>query len=169
MLPAMQTTLLSEHGGEEGLQINCTINVVIAFEDFTAGEHAEAFYEHLTEKLGREFEFTRYQWSFNLLKDPAVREVAAHDAAMADIVILASHGDAELPEAVDEWFQAWVGRNAGPMALVALFDQPAVCLETRGELRSSLARIAQTGGMDFFAEPESSPNTEFVNRLAGKI
>lgn len=165
----MQTTLLSEHGGEESLQINCNINVVIAFEDSTVGDHAEAFYERLAAKLGREFEFTRYQWSFNLLKDTSVREVAAHDAAMADIVILATHGDAELPEHVDDWFQAWVGRNAGPMALVALFDRPAACTHTRQEIRSTLARIAQNGGMDFFAEPENSPDTEFVNRLVGKV
>jgi len=164
----MQTTLLAEHGGEEGLQINCNLNVVIVFEDAAAGNHADSFYEHLTDRLGSDFEFTHYQWSFNLLKDTSVRDVAAHDAAMADIVILATHGDAELPEQVDEWFQAWVGRNAGPMALVALFDRPAACPDTREEVRSSLARIAQCGGMDFFAEPENSPNTEFVNRLAGK-
>ncbi|HKQ40038.1 MAG TPA: hypothetical protein VJ063_18325 [Verrucomicrobiae bacterium] len=165
----MQTTLLAEHGGDEGLQINCNINVVIAFEDAAAGKHADAFYEHLSRKLSGDFEFTRYQWSFALLEDEAVRDVAAHDATMADIVIIATHGDTELPEHVDAWFQAWVGRNAGPMALVALFDRPADCHETREDVRSALARLAQMGGMDFFAEPENSPNTEFVNRLVGKI
>ena len=165
----MQTTLFPEREGSQGLQITCNINVVIAFEDATAGKHAEAFYEHLKERLGAEFDFTRYQWSFNLLEDLHVRDVAAHDAATADIVIVATHGDGELPEHVDAWFQGWVGRNAGPMALVALFDRPAECAETREDLRSSLARMAQTGGMDFFAEPENSPNTEFVNRLTGKI
>jgi len=165
----MQTTLLAEHGGDEGLQINCNINVVIAFEDAAAGKHAESFYEHLSKKLHGEFEFTRYQWSFSLLEDESVRDVAAHDAAMADIVIIATHGDEELPERVDAWFQAWVGRNAGPMALVALFDRHPECPETREDLRSALARLAQTGGMDFFAEPNNSPNTEFVNRLTAKI
>ena len=165
----MQTTLFSEREGGDGMQITCNINVVIAFEDAIAGKHAEAFYEHLKERLGTEFDFTRYQWSFNLLEDNQVRDVAAHDAATADIVIVATHGDSDLPEHVDAWFQAWVGRNAGPMALVALFDQPALCAEGREDLRSSLARIAQTGGMDFFAEPDNSPNTEFINRLTGKI
>jgi len=165
----MQTTLLSEHGGDEGLQISCNINVVVAFEDTAAGEHADGFYEHLTRKLGGEFEFTRYQWSFALLQDESVRDVAAHDATMADIVIIATHGETELPEQVDAWFQGWVGRNASPMALVALFDRPSPCPETREDIRSALARVAQMGGMDFFAEPDNSPNTEFVNRLVGKI
>jgi hypothetical protein len=165
----MQTTLFCERNGADDLQINCNINVVIAFEDAAAGNHADAFYQHLNSRLGGEFELTRYQWSFNLLEDVNVRDVAAHDAATADIVIIATHGDAELPEHVDAWFQAWVGRNAGPMALVALFDQPALSRESREEVRESLARIAQTGGMDFFAEPDNSANTEFINRLTGRI
>lgn len=165
----MQTGLFSERIGSEGLQITCTINVVIAFEDAAAGKHAEAFYDHLKERLGTEFEFTRYQWSFALLQDPQVREAAAHDAATADIVIVTTHGDSELPEYVDSWFQAWVGRNAGPMALVGLFDRSPASSQLREDIRSSLARIAQTGGMDFFAEPDNSPNTEFVVRLAGKL
>ena len=164
---AMQTSLRSHRGGDDELQINCNINVVIAFEDPAAGEHAESFYEHLTRRLGTEFGFTRYQWSFSLLKDASVRDAAADDAAMADIVIIATHGDAELPEHVDAWLQAWIGRNTGPMALVALFDQPAHDPETREELRSALSRIAQTGGMDFFAEPDNSSRTEFFNRLVG--
>ena len=56
-----------------------------------------------------------------------------------------------------------------PMALVALFDRLPVNVETREEVRSGLARIAQTGGMDFFAEPDNSPNTEFIDRLMGKV
>jgi hypothetical protein len=168
MLPAMQSSLFTEREGEEALQITCNINVVIAFEDAAAGKHAEGFYERLKERLGRAFEFTRYQWSFALLQDPGVRDAAAQDATMADIVIIATHGDTDLPEHVDYWFQAWVGRNASPMALVVLFDRPTGNPETREDVRSSLARIAQTGGMDFFAEPEHR-ETEFINRLVGKI
>lgn len=164
----MQSSLLTEREGEEGMQITCNINVVIAFEDAAAGKHAEGFYERLKERLGSDFEFTRYQWSFALLQDAGVRDAAAQDAALADMVIIATHGDAELPAHVDYWFQAWVGRHAGPMALVALFDRPATSVEAREDLRSALACIAQTGGMDFFAEPDHREN-EFINRLAGKI
>jgi len=168
----MQTTLFSQQDGHEGMEITCNIKVVIAFEDAAAGRHAQGFYDHLKERLGAEFEFTRYQWSFNLLQDALVSDAAAQDAALADIVIIATHGTSELPKHVDRWFQAWVGRNAGPMALVALFDQPSVSAETREEVRASLARIAQTASMDFFAEPPHSPGetkADFINRLAGKI
>ena len=81
----MQTTVFSEREGNQELRITCNINVVIAFEDAAAGKHAEAFYEHLKERLGAEFEFTRYQWSFALLQDPDVRDAAAHDAAVAEV------------------------------------------------------------------------------------
>jgi hypothetical protein len=168
MLPTMQSSLFTEHVGDEGLPVTCNVNIVIAFEDAATAKHAEQFYERLKERLGGEFEFTRYQWSFALLQDAAVRDAAAQDAAQADIVIIATHGDLELPEHVDNWFQAWVGRNASPMALVALFDRPAESTEAREDVRAALSRIAQTGGMDFFAEPEHGA-TEFVNRLTGKL
>src|SRR5687768_14854731 len=122
----MQTTLFSEREGGQGMETTCNINVVVAFQDAAAGKHAEAFYEHLKQTLGGEFEFTRYQWSFALLQDAGVRDAAAHDAATADIVIISTHGDTELPEHVDCWFQGWVGRNTSPMALVGLFDRPPV-------------------------------------------
>jgi hypothetical protein len=168
----MQTTLFSQREGDEEMQITCNINVVIAFEDEVAGRYASAFYEHLNERLGDDFEFIRYQWSFSLLRDEGVRTAAAHDTSAADIVIIATHGDRELPEQVGLWFQQWVGRNAGPMALVALFDCPAVLAEARDKVRSALGHIAQAGGMDFFAEPDSTARgteTDFINRLAGKI
>jgi hypothetical protein len=167
----MQAGLYSQREGDEAMEITCNINVVIVFEDAAAGKHAQHFYDHLKDRLGAEFELTRYQWSFNLLEDPHVRDAAAQDATMADIVIIVTHGTSELPEHVDRWLQGWGGRNAGPVALVALFDQPAASSEMREEVRASLARIAQNGGMDFFAQPEDSPSetkTEFINRLAGR-
>src|SRR5688572_1006560 len=149
----MQNAMFSERVDDELLKITCNLNVVIAFEDAAAGKHAEGFYEHLKKRLGADFEFTRYQWSFTLLENPCVRDAAAHDAATADIVILATHGEADLPDHVRAWFQGWVGRNASPMALVALFDQPTSSRAARAELRSALECLAQAGGMDFFAEP----------------
>ena len=112
---AMQTTLCSQWDGSSELDITCNLNVVIAFEDVAAGKHAQRFYEYLTERLGADFEFTRYQWNFSLLKDPNVREVAARDAATADIVIVATHGDNDVPDHFKSWIKMWLGRNANPM------------------------------------------------------
>lgn len=155
---AMQTTLCSQWDGSSELDITCNLNVVIAFEDVAAGKHAQRFYEYLTQRLGADFEFTRYQWNFSLLKDPNVREVAARDAVTADIVIIATHGDADLPEHFRSWIKMWVGRNANPMALVALFDRRVECDITRMLVRSYLNDVARIGGMEFFTEPDNSPN-----------
>lgn len=146
----------------------CNLNVVVVFEDAAAGEHAGTFYNHLKQRLGSNFDLTRFQWSFSLLDEYLVRDVAAHDAASADIVILATHGDADLPEHVRSWFQSWVGRNPNPSALVLLFDQPATCAAARAELRSALQTLAAAGGMDFFGEPDDSRNhsrTDFIHRI----
>ena len=164
----MQTTL-SQWDSSAELDVTCNLNVVIAFEDVSAGKHAQRFYEYLSERLGGEFEFTRYQWNFSLLKDANVREVAARDAATADIIIVATHGDHDLPDHFKSWIQLWLGKNANPMALVALFDRPNSCEITRALIRSYLNDVARVGGMEFFAEPDNSPNFEpdnCVDRLA---
>ena len=155
MFAPMQTTLSPWESSAE-LDVTCNLNVVIAFEDVAAGRHAQQFYEHLTKRLGADFEFTRFQWNFNLLKDANVRDVAARDAATADIVIIAAHGDHDLPEHFRSWVQLWLGRNANPMALVALFDRPNCCEITRTLIRSYLNDVARIGGMDFFTEPENT-------------
>ena len=164
----MQTTL-SQWDSSAELDVTCNLNVVIAFEDVSAGKHAQRFYEYLSERLGNEFEFTRYQWNFSLLKDANVREVAARDAATADIIIVATHGDHDLPDHFKSWIQLWLGKNANPMALVALFDRPNSCEITRALTRSYLNDVARVGGMEFFAEPDTSPNFEpdnCIDRLA---
>jgi len=158
----MQTTLCTQWEGSNELEITCNLNVVIAFEDLIAGKHAQRFYEYLMDRLGANFEFTRHQWNFGLLKDPNIREAAAHDAVTADIVIIATHGEGELPEHVESWIKLWVGGNANPTALVILFDRPSRSSESREHVRSHLQEIANAAGMQFFAEPDDSPNFETV-------
>ena len=155
----MQTTLFAQREGSNELEITCNLNVVIAFEDVVAGKHAQRFYEYLTDRLGADFEFTRHQWNFSLVKDPAIREVAARDASSADIVIVAMHGEGSLPEYIKSWIDLWAGKNANPTALVALFDRRAGSTEGRQSVRAYL----HSAGMEFFAEPDNSPNFERID------
>src|SRR5262245_57788797 len=77
-----------------------TFNVVIAYEDFETGKNAKKTYDFLVEHLGHECEFSNQMWKFDVLALPKLKEMAARDAADADIIIISAHGTSELPPEV---------------------------------------------------------------------
>src|SRR5947209_17488715 len=101
-------------------------NVVIAYEDFESGKQAKATYDFLVENLGTNCRFSSQMWKFDVLGIPKLREMAAKDAAGADIVIVSCHGSNDLPVEVKAWIELWMADQSNTIALVALFDSPAV-------------------------------------------
>jgi hypothetical protein len=138
------------------LDLNPTFNVVIAYEDFEAGKHAKKTYDFLVENIGHDCQFTNQMWKFEVLFIPKLREMAARDAAMADIVMISSHGS-ELPAEVKAWVELWVTKPHHPIALVALFDQPNQVEPEKNAVRSYLAHVAERGQVEFFAQPDEWP------------
>lgn len=134
------------------------INVVTAYEDFATGQRAIETYSNLVLRLGHEFQFRTNMWKFEVLQQPKLLEMAVQDALDAQIIIVSTHGESELPQPVQDWIQKWSAQRAGDAcALVALFD----CvipdrLEVRS-IRSHLSRVARAGQMDFFSQPDESP------------
>jgi hypothetical protein len=147
----MQRTVRYPSFASSDLEVNPTIKVVIVYEDFEAGKHAKATYDFLVEHLGHECQFTNQMWKFDVLTIAKLREIAAKDAAFADIIIVACRGD-ELPSDVKGWFELWLAERSHPIALVGLFNEEAGP-EISEAARSYLAEIAQRGRMEFFAKP----------------
>lgn len=172
------TTLLRRHYGRDkltGMQhtlhrpplVNApdleaapTFSVVIAYEDFETGKHAKRTYDFLVENLGREYNFVNQMWKFEVLTIPKLREIAAEDAAKADIIIISSHGR-ELPDQTKIWIESWLEQPRNPLALVALFDSPWR-YETN-DVRDYLAEVARRGEMEFFAQDESATGMKRYN------
>jgi hypothetical protein len=142
--------------------LNPVFNVVIAYEDLETGKHAKKTYDFLLENIGRDCEFTNQMWKFDVLGIPKLREIAAIDAAKADIIIISSHGG-ELPVDVQAWIELWVTETHNPIALVALFDQPS---HTNAQTRAYLADVAKRGQMAFFAQPDEWPEHEHQELFA---
>ena len=138
------------------LEVNPTINVVIAYEDFETGKHAKKTYDFLVEHLGHECQFTNSMWKFGVLSIPKLREMAAKDAAMADIIIVSCHGHELAPE-VKAWTELWLAENTHPIALVALFDRAEDDPQQTQAVRAYLASVAQRAQMEFFAQPDQWP------------
>jgi hypothetical protein len=151
----MQTTLFPFSKSSTELDITSTIQVVIAFEDLPAGKRGKQVYDYLTHRL-TDFEFDHEVWKFSALECPRLLESAARQAAAADIIMLALHGQRELPQAVRNWIEAWLGQNGNPMALVVLFDRECEDSPQMQKTRLYLEEITQRGKMDLFMQPQKS-------------
>jgi hypothetical protein len=93
-------------------------------------------------------------WTFGVLASASLRQLAASEAAAADIVIIATREGPGLPESVKNWINLWLATGEyhhRPRALVALLE-PAE--KKNGASRGVLAELkslAETDGVDFFA------------------
>ncbi len=140
---------------------NTTFNVVIAYEDFETGKHAKKTYDFLAQNLGDDCQFSNQMWKFDVLSIPKLREMAALDAAGADIVIVSCHGS-DLPAEVKAWIESWLSHQGRPLALVALFDCPEEQIEGTRAAHDYLAAVAQRGQMEFFAQLDDWPARRHV-------
>jgi hypothetical protein len=135
-------------------------SVLVAYEDFATGNHALRMFERLFPEGGGLSRFTtRNVWKFDLLEIAKFREMAAEEAAGADMVILSLHGKDGLPRAVKRWMDMWVLKRVHDTgALVVLLDStkrergiPGIQMETY------LQTCAFRAGMDFFLEGAVEP------------
>jgi len=151
----MQTTLFEQFKDGQDSQITRTLNIVTFFEDVTTGKRGKQVYYYLASRLGTEFEFNHQVWKLDVLATPSLRELAAKDAAEADILIVSVRGDRPLAPETKSWLDVWVAQHGTPIALVALFDPRFKESETAIATRQYLEGLSQAGQMDFFSETES--------------
>jgi len=153
----MQNTLLYPPMSSSDLEANPTFNVLIAYEDFESGKQAKKTYDFLVENLGQECQFNNQMWKFDVLAVPKLREMAARDAEMADIIMISCQGGQDLQPHVKQWIDAWRIERTNAIALVALFQSAE---QNTGQTRLSreyLADVARRGAMGFFAQPDQWP------------
>jgi len=125
---------------------NSSIKIVIAYENAATARRAEAIYDRLAQRLGDDFDFEQRLWRFDVLEEENLRAEAAKDTADADIVIVATNADNQLPHGVQSWLESSLRQHAGGAALVALLEHPSP------PVQPYLEDVARRGGMDFFAQ-----------------
>ena len=150
----MQTTLFEQTPNEQNPEITRTLNIITFFEDVATGKRGKQVYDYLASHLGQEFEFNHQVWKLDVLSTPSLRDLAAKDAADADIVIVSVRGDREFSPEIKSWLDVWIGQHGTPLALVALFHPEFKDSDTAQSLRHYLQQISTIGKMDFFSEPE---------------
>src|SRR6185503_20235368 len=110
------------------------------------GKRAMKKYENMVQQLGEQCLFANQMWKFDVLAVPKLKDIAAKDAAAAEIIIISAHGGCDLPADVKTWIQMWLGYKTEASALVALFDGN----NNFNPARVYLADIASRAQIEFF-------------------
>jgi hypothetical protein len=128
-------------------------SVMISFDDSVSAERADEVLElldqHLKEEQGRLF---HQWWNTEVLAFTSMRELAAAEAAWADMIIIVIREGPALPETVAAWMKRSLDlRKDRPGALVAMLDSDLPKPDTSQGVVSQLQQAAAAGHMDFFA------------------
>jgi hypothetical protein len=128
--------------------------VVVAFDDTATSSPALKTCEYVISQLGDDIQVRRKIVDFNATT-PQRRAAAARDAAKADMVIVSTREDEELPASMQEWIDEWsTNRATDEGALVAILNRSTSGAAPR--VRARLANVARQAHMDFFSS-EVSP------------
>jgi len=131
------------------------INFVIVSEDLPRGVLAKHLYDDLVDQMGEELSFMYEVWPFRGLKEAPLRELAARDAANADIIIFAVSGREELPAEVQSWIDSSLALGEKTGALVMLADRTDAETPHTDGIRAYLRKAATKAGLEFLANVES--------------
>jgi hypothetical protein len=152
----MASLMNSAFPGDLSLEEHHAIKVVIAYEDVSTGRRAMSTCKRLFEQLGQDFEFQTTLWKFEVLRVSQLKQIAAQDAAEADLVVIATHGQRGLAAEIKDWIETWLGRKReGDKALVALLgstkEHAKGQLQAHRYLQDYLQEVTQKANVDFFS------------------
>jgi hypothetical protein len=129
------------------------LSVMIFFDDSVTVERADDVLELLEQNLREEQGRLFHQWwNTEVLAFTSLRELAASEAAWADMIILVIREGRELPDMVAAWLKRSLDlRKDRPGALVAMLDSGLPKPDASRGVLSQLQQSAASGRMDFFA------------------
>ena len=145
-------------------------SVVISFDDSATAERAGDVLQLLGRNLKKEDGRLFYQWwNIETMAFTALRELAASEAATADLIILGVHDGWELPEMVIGWLKRLVElRKHRPGALVAILDSDKKTPDAAEVIISQLKQTAALGHLSFFATRAKAGSDARVIRMASE-
>ena len=138
---------------------NEAFSVVIVYEDFNSGRRAMDACKLLVSQLGNEVHLRSSMWKFEVLEVTKLNRIATHDAIEADMIIVATAQNGDLPGPVKAWVESWVPEKRGQTAaLLALMDfADSDELNGTNPTRTYLQSAATEAGIDFLQQSDSSP------------
>jgi len=111
--PPNERALLAEHA-------EAVVSMTALFEGDAWQEEVQRFTELLTTKLGDDIALQVRQWTYSELQHLRAERIASELAEQTDLLLLVTHADAVLPEAVGRWIAAWLRQANASCAAVCL-------------------------------------------------
>jgi len=155
-----------EHPCMEPFDPAIDMRVLIVCENSTAAAHACAMLQRIGHNCGLDGRFVYQSWNFDVLSIASLQELAGHEAAEADIIIIAVQAVKNLPRNLTEWMTGWIERRQDSGgALVALLGSGSEDKEAAQGFFFQLRELAVMGRMNFFAQIVGHGETTGGNSL----
>ena len=130
-----------------------TWSVTVLYEDTEVRERAMRMCDHLMRQFWSDIEFDFDWWRAGFLEDAILARQAGSHIADADVLILAMHGERELPATLKSCLEVGLEKRGSRQgAFIALFDDDLKL--TPAPIRNDLylRTLAQQHGMDYLTE-----------------
>lgn len=140
------------------------LSVVVAYEDLATARRAQRLFENTSHalKAGGHGATHVAMWKIGASRLPVRMKIAADKAVTANIIVIAAHERAKVPEALQEWIGLWLPKKMEqPCGLVALLDHSQESCNQRGIYRY-LKSVAYCGSFSFFANGRDEDFAEAV-------
>jgi hypothetical protein len=125
--------------------------LVATFEDSTTCTRVKEFCRDLMRDLGERCKVVQHVWVFSTFRMTELQEIAAEEAALADLVIIAARQAESLPEEVKSWIERWLQQKGKRKALlVALLDRAYD--GAPNPIRAYLQEVANRGGFELLVD-----------------
>jgi hypothetical protein len=135
-------------------------DALLAYQNFDLSLCAKAIYDKVRWRLPENCESDLKLWSFDVLQIGKLCKAAAREAAVADMVIIATHECDQWPRGVEDWLELWQWRMASKgSALVGVVAKDPNQLEEESKVLTRLQAIATRTGMEFFFQTLCLPGS----------
>lgn len=128
-----------------------TLEVVVIYDDLEAAGRARQSLENLQwARRAAPIVSTRL-WKLELLENSFLREQAAKEAAIADLILLAVSAVHTLPACVRKWLRRWAEyRSAHPCTFCLLGGPKTSRQAGEPQARAALENLVRRAGAEFF-------------------
>ena len=142
------------------------IHAVVAYDNFDSGIRAKEILDRLARALGSQLAMNITMWKFDMLELDKLQDMAANDAAEADIILISTGGAGELSPGVQQWVELWLSRKQRESSAFVSLNEP----DPDGTAESPavgeyLQNIASRGNAVFFSQRGNLPVPDFQSTV----
>jgi hypothetical protein len=150
--------LVLKHPDQGPIEPMTDLVAIVVCEDPQSAPRACAMLKRVGRKAGPEGRLLYSWWTFSVLASASLRQLAASEAAAADMVVIAAREGPGLPESVKDWISLWLATgeyHPRRRALVALLDPDKKQNSASRGVLSDLKQLTEADEVDFFATGEN--------------